>query len=71
MSTVSAERIMDWQAEATVLRSAVAAKRQALRADPASGDDDPMRTGLDAVFDSLSTTLTLLGHLWVLADIQE
>lgn len=69
MSTVHSEQIMMWQERVRNVRGDVAAKRQSLRADPASGNDDPMRTGLDAVGDQLDAALTLLQHLWLLADI--
>lgn len=71
MSTVASMEILAWQQRATVIRNDIAAARQVLRAHPGSGPEDPMRTGLDAAFDSMSTTLTLLHHLWVLADIQQ
>lgn len=71
MSTVSSTEIMALHERARILQADVASRRQRLRADPASGQDDPMRTGLDVVFDSLSTTLTTLHHLWLLADISQ
>lgn len=71
MSTVSSDQIIAWHERARLLQGDIAAKRQSLRADPASDQDDPMRSGLDAAFDSLSTTISVLHHLWVLADIPE
>lgn len=71
MSTVSSAQLMMWHEELGVTRGAIARQRQALRADPASGPDDPMRSGLDATFDALSATMSQLHHLWVLADITQ
>lgn len=71
MSTVPSDQVIAWHERARVLQADIASKRQALRADPSSGEDDPMRTGLDAAFDSLSTTLSLLHHLWFMADIPD